>query len=135
FSALAWAASCRPAVPEAPVRQARAHVRGRLPPPRGPSALALPAPAPPDEPRSPELAALGRLLAAATDSACNEQSPQAFLIRGSYVFDPAATPEERQERKRLHRAAIEYRTRRYGFVEDFGDPSWNAHEPKHYTAV
>lgn len=70
---------------------------------------------------------------AVADSACNEQPPQPFLMRGSYIFDPDANAEERAHRRQLHHAAIEYRTRRYGYVEGFGDPSWSALEPRHYA--
>jgi hypothetical protein len=66
-------------------------------------------------------------------SACNEQAPQDFLIRGNYTYKAGATDEERRERRRLHRAAIEYRTREYGYVEGHGNPSHNHLEPKHYA--
>jgi hypothetical protein len=62
------------------------------------------------------------------ESACAEQAPQTFLMRRSYMG--AADPVERV---RLHGEAIEYRTRRYGFVEGFGDPSWNARAPRDYA--
>jgi hypothetical protein len=75
------------------------------------------------------------LATAARPRACNEQPPQPFLMRASYGFRLDATAEESQRKKQLHRAAIEYRTRRYGFVEGFGDPSWNALEPRQYTRV
>jgi hypothetical protein len=68
-------------------------------------------------------------------SACNEQAPQPFLMRGAYAYDPKASPEESARRKVLHREAIEYRTRRYGYVDGFGDPRWNRYEPKHFTAA
>lgn len=43
------------------------------------------------------------------------------------------TREEVESRRALHRAAVEYRTREYGYVEGFGDPRWNRLEPKHYV--
>ena len=58
---------------------------------------------------------------------CNEQPPQSFLMRHTYVYDQTASPAEREEKKALHRAAIEYRTRHYGRVPGVGDPSWNPH--------
>ena len=68
-------------------------------------------------------------------SACNEQPPQEFLIRGNYVYKTDVPRAEAQRRKQLHRAAIEYRARRYGFVRGFGDPAWNPHEPAYYSEV
>jgi len=66
-------------------------------------------------------------------SRCNEQPPQEFLIREGYSYAPALSREERADRKVRHRRAIEYRTREYGHVEGFGDPSWNRLEPKDYA--
>jgi hypothetical protein len=68
-------------------------------------------------------------------SACNEQAPQAFLIRSTYAFQPTLGPEATKTRKRLHREAIEYRTRRYGYVEGYGEPSWNRLKPQDYAGV
>lgn len=67
--------------------------------------------------------------------ACREQAPQPFLVRGHYVYRPDAGWEEAQQRKKRHRAAIEYRTRHYGYVDGFGEPTWNRHEPKDFTAA
>ena len=67
--------------------------------------------------------------------ACREQAPQPFLVRGHYVYRPDAGWEEAQRRKKRHRAAIEYRTRHYGYVDGFGEPTWNRHEPKDFTAA
>jgi hypothetical protein len=71
----------------------------------------------------------------ATDppGACNEQPPLERLKRSTYVYRADASPEENAARNALHRAAVEYRTREYGFVEGFGEPSWNRLEPKHYA--
>lgn len=66
-------------------------------------------------------------------TSCNEQAPQEFLIRGSYVWQPTATPEERSTRRAIHRRAVEYRSRNYGFVEGSGDPKWNALAPGDLT--
>lgn len=81
--------------------------------------LALPAATPPpsDEPTS----------------ACNEQPPQPFLMRSHYTFELNADPNERARRRKAHRDAIEYRTRRYGRVEGIGDAAWNTLEPKHFA--
>jgi hypothetical protein len=75
-------------------------------------------------------------LAEARDEApaCNEQKPQAFLVRGNYAFKRDATPEEKQVRKATHQRAIRYRTERYGHVEGFGLPDWNRKSPKDYAA-
>ena len=59
------------------------------------------------------------------ESACNEQAPQAFLLRESYMFHFDAPPDEAVARKRLHQVAIEYRARRYGTVPLLTDPSFN----------
>ncbi|NUO47821.1 MAG: M15 family metallopeptidase [Polyangiaceae bacterium] len=66
-------------------------------------------------------------------SVCTEQPPQEKLIRGSYLVSPGMELQEKERRRALHRAAIEYRTREYGFIEGFGEPSWNRLEPKHYA--
>jgi hypothetical protein len=86
------------------------------------SAFLVPTPEPPQAP-----AALTRA------SVCTEQLPQEKLIRGSYLVSPGMDVKEKERRRALHRAAIEYRTREYGFIEGFGEPSWNHLEPKHYA--
>ena len=58
--------------------------------------------------------------------ACNEQPPQWFLMRRTYVYDSGSSVTERSRKKELHRAALEYRTRHYGRVPGAGDPSWPA---------
>jgi len=68
-------------------------------------------------------------------TACNEQEPLPFLIRGSYAHHPHASHQEGLERKANHRRSIEFRTRHYGYVDGFGEPTWNRFEPKHYTAA
>lgn len=67
------------------------------------------------------------------ESACNAQPPQEWLKRASYIVDPGLSPEEKASRRKLHHDAIAYRTRHYGRVEGFGDPSLNRLEPKHYA--
>jgi len=65
-------------------------------------------------------------------SRCNEQAPQERLIRSSYLVKPGMPADEVARRRDLHRAAVEYRTREYGF-SGHGDAKWNALEPKHYA--
>ena len=67
-----------------------------------------------------------------TPSLCNEQAPQERLIRSSYLVKPGMSADEVERRRGLHRAAVEYRTREYGF-SGHGDTKWNALEPKHYA--
>jgi hypothetical protein len=71
--------------------------------------------------------------AAARRSVCNEQPPQEHLVRGSYLVQPGMSLDEKERRRTLHRAAIEYRSREYGLVEGYGEPSWNHLQPKHYA--
>ncbi len=66
-------------------------------------------------------------------SRCNEQRPHDFLIRSSYTYAADLTKDAREARKKLHRRAIEYRTREYGHVDGFGEPAWNRLEPKDYA--
>jgi hypothetical protein len=77
--------------------------------------------------------ALGEPLPDAPD--CNEQAPQAFLIRSNFVLHLATSPADRLARLAMHQRAIRYRTERYGYVEDFGDPSWSSHTPTDLAAA
>jgi D-alanyl-D-alanine carboxypeptidase len=67
---------------------------------------------------------------AAAPPACNEQAPQAFLVRGNYVLHKATSEADRVTRRAAHRRAIRYRTVQYGYVDGFGDPEWNAKTPR-----
>jgi len=67
-------------------------------------------------------------------SKCNEQKAQSFLMRSTYVYQRGLSPEEAQNRKKLHREAITWRTRQYGHVEGFGDETLNSRAPYDYTA-
>lgn len=67
-------------------------------------------------------------------SKCNEQRAQAFLMRSTYVYQLGLGSAEAQRRKHLHRDAIAYRTRHYGFVEGFGDVTMNSRPPYDYTS-
>lgn len=69
----------------------------------------------------------------AIQSKCNEQKAQSFLMRSAYVYQPGLSPEEKQNRKKLHRATIAWRTVRYGRVEGFGDETMNSRAPYDYA--
>jgi hypothetical protein len=69
---------------------------------------------------------------AASPLVCRAQAPLPFLIRGNYVSG-GGDEEERQARRAAHRRAIRYRTERYGYVEGFGEPEWNAKTPTDYS--
>ncbi len=56
--------------------------------------------------------------APASTSACNDQAPQDFLIRGNFLKQP--TGNER---------AIQYRTEQYGYFKGFGHPLPGAQPP------
>jgi hypothetical protein len=56
--------------------------------------------------------------AGASASACNEQAPQDFLIRGNFLKQ-----HDGNER------AIQYRTEQYGYFKGFGHPSRDAQPP------
>lgn len=71
---------------------------------------------------------------AARTSKCNEQRAQSFLMRSTYVYQRSLPIAEALNRKKLHREAIEYRTRHYGYVEGFGDQTLNARAPYDYTS-
>jgi hypothetical protein len=61
-------------------------------------------------------------------SLCNEQTPQPFLV--SAHFDSFnATGGSAREWKRVLDKAVRYRTEQYGYVEGFGDETWNASTP------
>lgn len=67
-------------------------------------------------------------------SKCNEQKAQSFLMRSTYVYQRKIPAEEAQNRKKLHREAIAWRTRKYGRVEGFGDETMNSRAPYDYSA-
>jgi hypothetical protein len=70
-----------------------------------------------------------------TDDACNEQPPQDFLIRSHFIHKEGASPEDAARRSQLHRDAIEYRTKRYGYVAGFGQRAWNRYDPAYYSGA
>jgi hypothetical protein len=69
----------------------------------------------------------------ALPSKCNEQRAQSFLMRSTYVYQLGLPHAEAQHRKKLHREAIAYRTRHYGYVEGFGDSTSNPRPPYDYV--
>lgn len=69
------------------------------------------------------------------ETKCNYQLPQDFLIRSNYVPLPGLTLEERLQRSKLHRKAIAYRTKNYGYFEGFGQERWNRQTPVESSAL
>jgi hypothetical protein len=61
------------------------------------------------------------------DSACNDQTPHDFLIRGNYL--PKGDAAEMKRRRELHGEAVKYRTERYGYFAGFGKREWNPKAP------
>jgi hypothetical protein len=59
---------------------------------------------------------------AAPVSACNEQSPQDFLVRGNFLKAPGG-----------NQRAIQYRTETYGFFPGFGRPGADSRPPSAYV--
>jgi len=55
-------------------------------------------------------------------------------MRSTYVWQVGLPRDEAQYRKKLHREAIAYRTRQYGYVEGFGDTLMNPRAPYDYTS-
>jgi hypothetical protein len=65
------------------------------------------------EPKEPEPAA-----GSVSTSACTEQAPQDFLIRGNFLKDPKGNER-----------AIQYRTDQYGYFNGYGRPASGAQPP------
>ncbi len=61
-------------------------------------------------------------LAHLPESACNEQPPQPFLIRGNFLRDPHGNER-----------AIQYRTDQYGYFKGFGHPGASTDPPSTYA--
>jgi hypothetical protein len=89
---------------------AAASVAGPIAPAPSASASASVPSAPPVEPPPPENAS--------SSSACNDQAPQDFLIRGHFLKE-----HDGNER------AIQYRTEQYGYFKGFGRPAPGAEPP------
>ena len=81
------------------------------PPTPAPEPTPVPAPAPPPAPEAPPPAP-------ASTSACNEQPPQDFLIRGNFLKEPGG-----------NQRAIQWRTEHYGWFRGFGRPGPDARPP------
>ncbi len=65
------------------------------------------------EPKTPEVSE-----APSPGSACSEQAPQDFLIRGNFLKDPKGNER-----------AIQYRTDQYGYFKGYGHPAAGAQAP------
>jgi D-alanyl-D-alanine carboxypeptidase len=76
-------------------------------------APAAPVAPPAVEPKEPEAAA-----GSVSTSACTEQAPQDFLIRGNFLRDPKGNDR-----------AIQYRTDQYGYFKGYGRPAPGAQPP------
>jgi D-alanyl-D-alanine carboxypeptidase len=61
-------------------------------------------------------------LPAVPESACNEQPPQPFLIRGNFLKEPHGNER-----------AIQYRTDQYGYFKGFGHPGVSNEPPSTYA--
>ena len=68
-------------------------------------------------------------------TACNQQEPQADLIRSNFIRRRGLTDEEQDARRDLHDRSIRYRTENYGYFEGFGEPEWNATTPRDNSDV
>lgn len=137
FAAFAACSSAAPPVPRSPepkerslggasIAALRALPRTNEAPPSAPDVEPVTAP---EEP----LAAFAEASAPVRASACNEQAPQSFLMRSTYIVKPGAPPEEVDRRHRIHMEALEYRIRRYGFIRGVGSPAWNPYPPVTYS--
>ncbi len=65
--------------------------------------------------------------------ACNEQSPQDFLVRGNWLTKRTMSREEQRARRAIAERAVRYRTETYGYFEGFGRREWNPNPPLHYA--
>src|SRR5437868_5265406 len=62
--------------------------------------------------------AMASATAASEESACNDQEPQPFLVRGNFLKDPHGNER-----------AIQYRTDEYGYFKGFGRPGASKDPP------
>jgi hypothetical protein len=83
---------------------------------------ALPALPPPAVTAEGDAAAIASAAASGEVSACNEQEPQPFLVRGNFLKDP-----------RGNEHAIQYRTDQYGYFKGFGRPGVSKDPPSAST--
>ncbi len=120
FAGACAASAPAPVVASSPGAPSGAPPRA-LPPP--PSATAVEAAdagvaesaSPPVEPKEPAASEA----APASTSACNEQPPQDFLVRGNFLKEGAGGNQR----------AIQYRTEQYGYFKGFGRPLPGAQPP------
>jgi hypothetical protein len=105
------AAPAPEAVPATPSESASASASTSAPASESaPAPASEPAPAPALEPPS-----------TSPTSACNDQPPQDFLIRGNFLRVPDG-----------NQRAIQYRTDQYGYFQGFGHPGPGARPPKDF---
>lgn len=76
------------------------------------------APIPDDAPPRPE-----------NTTACNYQDPVPYLVRENFLPRWTQPPEEQRRRRGLQAQAVEWRTKRYGYFEGFGNRRWNDTTP------
>lgn len=124
FAALATAAACAASAPtpvtasspsSSPPGGESPSAGAALPtaPVPTPGATEARAASPAVEPKEPEAAA-----GPVSTSACVEQAPQDFLIRGNFLKDPKGNER-----------AIQYRTDQYGYFKGYGHPAPGAQPP------
>jgi hypothetical protein len=70
-----------------------------------------------------------RTRAASEPILCNEQEPQAFLIRDNWLTRRGMSDAETRERRDVAQRAIRYRTENYGYFQGFGQAAWNPTTP------
>ncbi len=94
-------------------------------------------PAVSEQRRRPQLAPIPEHIPPAPENTtkCNYQEPISYLVRANHIVRGKMSREERLERSKLFKKAVEYRTKNYGYFEGFGRPAWNAHSPGHYAKV
>jgi hypothetical protein len=90
--------------------------RGAVVEPPAAGVAAAPSPASPEAP--PAEPTQRPADASASASACNDQAPQEFLIRGHFLKEPKGNER-----------AIQYRTEQYGYFKGFGHPAPGAQPP------
>src|SRR5690606_29716609 len=70
-----------------------------------------------------------RQRAASEEILCNEQEPQAFLIRANWLTRRGMEADEVRARREVAQQAVRYRTENYGYFQGFGSPAWNERTP------
>jgi hypothetical protein len=72
--------------------------------------------------------------ASTTESACNEQAPQQFLV-DAHLNRAAKSRQERREQLAARAQSIAYRTRNYGRFENFGPADAHSQSPKQLSEL